>query len=141
MKRSVAAVALIAASIPAAAHEIHHGVERGEATVLTFTCADGSAFSYESFEVFRPGETTPFQIGRSDALGRVSFLPDRAGEWRVRVFSEDGHGADLRVSASPAGDRAADRSPPPANRASRIVLGLGVILGVFGTWSLIRSRR
>ncbi|MFH1279040.1 MAG: hypothetical protein ABIK65_11770 [Candidatus Eisenbacteria bacterium] len=162
MKRLVSAWvagALLAAG-PAAAHEIHHVVERGEATVVTFTSSRGSAFSSESFEVFRPGETTSFQTGRTDALGRISFLPDREGDWRVRVFSEDGHGADIRFSAGPSGGGDGDgrgdggRIPaepsgggadggatPPADRTARIVLGLGVILGLFGIFSLIRARR
>ncbi len=130
---------LIAAG-PAAAHELHGAVGRGEATVVTFTYADGTAFSHESFEIYRPGSKTPFQIGRTDVLGRVFLVTEEEGDWRVRVFSEDGHGADISIPASAAGSPAAS-APPAAGRSSRVVLGLGIILGLFGALSLLRRNR
>ena len=131
---------LIAAG-PAAAHELHGDVRRGnDATIVTFTFADGTAYSHESFEIFRPGSKTPFQVGRTDALGRVILVTDGEGDWRVRVFSQDGHGADISIPAGAAPSPTAS-APPADGRSSRAVLGLGIILGLFGILSLMRRNR
>jgi len=124
----------------AAAHDLDHTLGHGEAVVVRFHYADGPVFSYETYEVYRPGETTPFQVGRTDALGRVAFVPDAGGEWRVRAFSEDGHGADIRVDAE--ASLASAAVPRAASeRGVRVLLGIAIILGIFGAWSLHRSRR
>jgi nickel transport protein len=144
----LAAVAVLAAAGGAGAHELDHAVTRGSAVVVEFRFPDGTPFSYESFEVTPPAEETPFAVGRTDALGRVVFLPDREGDWRVRVFSEDGHGADIVVPASPAemGEGGAPAGAAAAgavagtSRASRIALGIGIILGAFGIIGMTRGR-
>lgn len=140
MRRAAAALLLLAAALPASAHELQHEAEHGDAVSVRFHYADGAPFSYETCEVYRPGEETPFQVGRTDALGRIAFVPDREGEWRVRVFSEDGHGADLRVPAGPLREPSAP-SPARASRSSRLLFGLGLILGVYGTIALIQTRK
>jgi nickel transport protein len=139
--RALFALALFALVFScAAAHDLDHTIGHGEAIVVRFHYADGPAFSYESYEVYRPGETTPFQVGRTDALGRVAFVPDAGGEWRVRAFSEDGHGADLRVDAE--ASLASAAVPRAASeRGVRVLLGVAIILGLFGAWGLYRSRR
>ena len=134
MKRALLLTALwvIAAGGAALAHEIIQSVTRGSAVVVELKTADGSPFSYEQFEVYRKGEDTPFQAGRTDALGRIVFVPDRAATWRVRAFSEDGHGTDFTIDAGPA-DTVDDRasSSDSYSRSMKVVFGITVILLVF----------
>lgn len=137
---AAAIAALLSASPPIGAHEVDHAVEAGEALVVRLEYASGGPFAYESYEVYRPGESTPFQVGRTDALGRISFLPDADGDWRVRAFSEDGHGTDFKIPATAASPSAAQQ-PGSSARASRVTLGIGIILGSFGALALLRARR
>jgi nickel transport protein len=137
MKHALLLTALfcLATASAASAHELIQTVTRGNAVVIELKYADNSAFSYEQFEVYRKGEETPFQKGRTDALGRIVFLPDRAATWRVRAFSEDGHGTDFTIDAGPA-DAAESQagSPGPsqaADRSMKVVFGVIVILLVF----------
>jgi nickel transport protein len=126
------------------AHEIIQNVTRGNAVVITLSEPDGSPFSYESFEVYREGEETPYQTGRTDALGRIVFLPDRQGAWRVRAFSEDGHGIDTRLQAGPAdGPDGASKSPEAwgPDRYPGVTLGIFVILVAFAVALAILRRR
>ena len=136
----LAGCALLAASVPAAAHGLDHRVTGDRAVVVTLTYDDGAPFSFESCEVTPPAQDTPSQVGRTDRRGRVVFLPDRAGDWRVRVMAEDGHGADLTVPVGddllPAGDRTAAPS-----RFSKIVTGVSVLFGIFGVAALSITRR
>jgi nickel transport protein len=68
------------------------------------------------------------------------FRPDRAGTWRVKAFSEDGHGADLSLTTGAQGGiESADRSL--FERHSRLVVGVSIIFGIFGLVSLYARRK
>jgi len=136
-----ALLALPAALLASAlhAHALNHSAQPGSAVIVELRYGDGSPFSYESAEVYRPGETVPFLAGRTDANGRLAFVPDRAGDWRVRAFSEDGHGGDFTVAAAPESGAAAPSAGLGA--VGGLAIGLSVIFGVFGIWSLFVRRR
>lgn len=136
---AAALVALLVAA-PAGAHEVTHEVSRGEAVVVALAYADGSPFAYEQYELTPPGEGVPFQTGRTDAAGRVVFVPDRPGDWRLRASSEDGHGADLTVSVDAVGAAAA-KPRSLWERGSKLVTGVALLLGVFGLLTLFARRR
>lgn len=126
-------------ALPAGAHNLEHEVTADEAVSVAFFFGDGSPFSYEQFEVYREGETIPFQTGRTDALGRMALLPDRAGKWRIKVHSEDGHGAELALSLDE--QLRLDSVPQPFfDRYAALLTGLGIIFGTFGLISLLRRR-
>lgn len=142
----LATVIVIAASTGLRAHEVDHAITR-EGAVVVHLDEEGVPFARESYQVFRPGEDTPFQTGRTDAQGRLAFLPDRTGAWRVRAFSEDGHGVDLavpvdRLDAAPATGVAGGGIFSGAGaRAWGITAGVAAILVIFGgLWMLLRSR-
>ena len=122
------------------AHEVDHQVTRADAVVVALQYADGSPFAYEQYEVLPPGETVPFQTGRCDAQGRVVFLPDRPGDWRVKASSEDGHGAELTVAVDAVGSAAA-RPRSLWERSSRLVTGIALLFGIFGLFTLFARRR
>jgi nickel transport protein len=124
----------------AQAHELHHSISQGEAVVVTVEHDEGDPFSNETYELYRPGEDTPFQTGRTDALGRIIFVPNVDGEWRVRAFSEDGHGLDIKVGTTGRG-LAGDEHGSSYGGNTRIVLGAAIIIAAFGIISLFYSRR
>jgi len=133
----VLAIALAAGNAPA--HDLQHQIDEGAAVSVRLFSTDGSAFAFESYEVYRAGDEVPFQVGRTDLQGRVVFLPDRVGTWRIKAFSEDGHGADFSFSTDlKSGVRDANRSF--LERHLRIVVGVSVIFGVFGLASLLTRR-
>jgi len=100
-------VVLLMVSLPAEAHHVSHEVTRGEAVVVSLAYGNGSPLALDRYDIFADGEEAPYQSGNTDAGGRIVFLPDRACVWRVKVFSEDGHGADFTFEAGPAGAAAA----------------------------------
>jgi nickel transport protein len=64
-------------------------------------------------------------------------VADRAGQWRIRAFSEDGHGVDVVTTAQ-------SDSPPPRKDAGqwlRIVDGVSILFGIFGILALLVTRR
>ncbi len=126
-------------SYPAAAHDLQHTAVPAQALLIQLHYADGSPFAFESYEVYRDGDKVPQQVGRTDKAGRIAFLPDGPATWRVKAFSEDGHGLDMRVESGAGGTvEAADR--PLFERFTRIVVGVAVILGLFGILALFYRR-
>ena len=121
----------------ALAHDLQHRIEEGAAVSVELFFADGNEFDFESYEVYRAGEEIPYQVGRTDAHGRVVFLPDRAGTWRIKAFSEDGHGADFSFSTGLEG-AVRDANEPLFERHLRIIVGVAVIFGLFGLLTLFR---
>ncbi len=113
-------------------HELLHRVENvHRAVVVEFFFADGSKFSYESYRVYKPGEDKiPFAVGRTDALGRVVFLPDTDGVWRVEVISNTGHGANLKVDVRGGGVKGESKNVMLFN-ILRFITGIVIIVGVF----------
>jgi nickel transport protein len=136
----LACLVVLAAPATAPAHGLNHTFAGDRAIVVTLTTDDGAPFSFESCEVTPPGEHTPSQVGRTDRRGRVAFLPDRAGDWRVRVMAEDGHGADLTVPVGADLLPLGGRTDGPS-RFARIVTGVSVLFGIFGVTALFFTRR
>ncbi len=125
---------------PIMAHDLHHATGQANATVVSLTYPDGSPFAYEEFEIFPTNGEIPFQVGRTDAQGRLSFLPPSPGRYEVRALSQDGHGALISVEIGPgAALIAAER--PLFERYQRLFVGLGILLGLFGLLKLFYRNR
>ncbi len=118
------------------AHSVEHEVTRGPATVVRLTYADGTPFAFESYEVHCGDEPLPAQVGRTDHDGRIVFLADRPATWRIRAFSEDGHGVDLTIEAGGAPAVDSPARPTGFPRATAVITGVGIILGIFGLLSM-----
>jgi len=137
---AAAITALCSPLIAAQAHEIAHTVTGGEATIVRLSYADGTPFAFEGYEIYRAEEDIPVQVGRTDREGRILFAADAPGIWRIRAFSEDGHGADLRLDLTGPGP-SRESANSGAGRGGRILGGVGIILGVFGALALLRRKR
>lgn len=130
---------LFGASI-AAAHDLRHEISTAAATIVTVRYADGTPFSFEAYEIYGANPDVPFQVGRTDARGQVSFVPDADREWRIRVTSEDGHGVSFTVRASP-GMSAVQTRSGPGNRLWPPLVGVAFLFGMFGLVTIFVRRR
>jgi len=131
---------LLLAARPVLAHDLQHTVTSGQAVVIKLFYVDNTPFAFEGYEIYHDGEKLPYQVGRTDSRGRIAFLPDKAATWRVKTISEDGHGLDLKLTTN--ADAALSGSEKPAfERYSRIVIGVALILGLFGVLNLYVKRK
>ena len=93
-----------------------------------------------------PEATAQVQDETADVVGvagRVVFIPGDARQWRLKAFSADGHGVDLRFASPAAQGNAAvaiDAGVGPS-RTALALLGLGLILALFGAYQLFGKRR
>jgi hypothetical protein len=129
--------------IPAvlAAHDLQVTWQRsGSAVIVENRYAGTEAAPYAAVEVFSPADSKQeFQNGRTDALGRFSFVPDCDGEWKYVVDDEIGHRVEAKI---PVGD-ASFQSSNVRSPWLTLLAGLGVITGLTGAlygWKARRSR-
>jgi nickel transport protein len=115
-------------------------VTRGDAVVVELFYPDNTKFGNQRCEIYRPGEETPYQTGTTDERGRIVFIPDQGGTWRIRTFSEDGHGANIAVDVDTDG-LTAETKGTLFERFSAIIVGLSLIVGIFGVMALLQTRR
>lgn len=124
----------------AGAHEVHHAIAAANAVSISLTYADGSPFAYEKYELYADGKNVPVQVGNTDAAGRAVFIPGETKQWRLKAYSADGHGVDLRFEP-PAVRQGAGVSDAGPGRATLALFGLGLILATFGIYQLFLNRR
>ncbi len=122
------------------AHDLQYSVGDGQAVVVRLHYIDDKPFNFESYEVYRAGDKLPYQVGRTDSQGRIAFLPDKPDKWRVKAISEDGHGLDFTLTTN-AGAHIEQHAQPVYERYGRIIVGVAVILGLFGLVNLYLKRR
>jgi nickel transport protein len=125
--------------IPALAHEVHHTIEVTGAVALRLTYADGKPFTFEAFEAYPEGKDIPAQVGRTDDQGRAVFVAGDIKRWRVKAYSADGHGIDLRFDAPVFANSpviAAGSSGDGPDRASLLLFGFSLLLSGFGVYQL-----
>lgn len=103
----------VACAAPAQAHGVRTEIAVGATTVVTVMHEDGSPLVDTPFTVLAPGRAEPYLAGATDRYGRVVFLPDAVGAWKVRVAAADGHGAVVTVEVDSAA--LAGASPAPAS--------------------------
>jgi nickel transport protein len=85
----------------------------------------------------------PHQTGRADKNGFITFLPDRQGTWKVKVLGESSHGFH-GVSIDMKTDKDFNLesfNKPLAATYSKLVTGISLIIGLFGIYALLRSRK
>lgn len=139
---------------PARAHAVHaQSPAQVHPQVVAFEYATGDIPAYVQVEVYGPGETeVEFQNGRTDALGRFAFTPDRPGVWTLVMG--DGMGHQLRhevtvpetlFAATPtetAGTAAdmTDAKPSAHSTAMKALVGVSVLCNIFLGLSLWRRR-
>jgi nickel transport protein len=132
---------LLAASI-LQAHTVNYEVQQKGIAVRIFYAPEDPA-SYSGFEVFGPGDTLPHQTGRTDRNGFVSFVPDRQGVWKVKVLGESSHGyhgvtTEIKINKNL--DLESFKKPLAATY-SKLIVGISLIIGIFGLYALMASRK
>ena len=126
------------------AHSVNYHVEQKGIAVRAFYSAKDPS-SYSQYEIYGPGdrEDLPHQTGRTDKNGFLSFVPDRAGTWKIKLWGESGHGyhgftAEVKVDKEL---NLESFSKPLVAAHTKLITGLSLIFGIFGVYALWRSRK
>lgn len=162
MIRLLAILAVLLAASPAYAHKLKLFVtqEGAEITGKAYFAGGGAAAELDGQVVDAQGRVVATL--RTDAEGRFRFAPTHGDGLRVRFESGDGHMAEAVLGPPPAAappvnaatpdvDAAIARQLTPLReqldrmesraRLSDIVGGVGLIVGAFGVYAWVASRR
>jgi len=120
-------------------HNLTHTISKEQSIVVSFSFTQEDDFSFQSYEVYAPSSEMPFSVGRTDALSRVSFLPNKQGTWKVKAFSEDGHGkvVDIEVDENMLAKIDADTN----NTFVKALIGIMILFGIFGLIYIKKDRK
>ena len=122
------------------AHGVDHTVLEGGVGVEA-RYDSGQAMAYCEAKVFSPTNAeTEFQQGITDRNGRFMFYPDGTGVWHVSVDDGMGHMFEGGVPVSGVAT-AAEALHGRMSHCHAAVLGVSLIFGFFGLYSLFLSRR
>jgi nickel transport protein len=126
----------------AGAHSVEYQVENRGISARFFFLPNDPA-SYSGYEILGPGDEIPYQKGRTDKNGVVSFLPDRPGKWTIKLTAESehgGHAASVEIQVKE-GLLMESFSKPLVAAHAKFFVGAGLLMGVFGIWALWTARR
>lgn len=127
-------------SFPVFAHSLDYQVANQQAVVVSLSYEHGEPMREQAYQLFAPGDSEPYSIGRTDAWGRVLFLPEQAGEWRIKVADAEGHGIDAKIEIG--AEQVVTRYEKPLfERYAKLIAGLGLLMGLFGSWALFVQRK
>jgi nickel transport protein len=138
----VPGICISLAAAVAGAHTVNYEVQQKGIAIRIFYSAQDPA-SYAEYEILAPGEELPHQAGRTDRNGLVAFVPDRQGLWKVKVTGESAHGYHgVTVEVKVDGDLNLESFKKPlAATYTKLVTGISLIIGIFGLYALISSRK
>ena len=72
-----------------------------KAAALEFLYSDGELMSYCEAKIYSPlDDKIACQTMRTDELGRVAFVPNQQGQWRVVVSDNQGHRAEAKINVT-----------------------------------------
>ena len=133
---------LLGYQLPLHGHTVNYEVQQKGMAVRIFYTAQDPA-SYSEYEVYGPGDSLPHQTGRTDKNGFVAFVPERAGLWKLKVLGESAHGfhgvtIDISVDQNL---NLESFSRPLVATSTKLITGLSLIIGVFGIYAFMKSRK
>lgn len=137
--KALVLVAMLSGPATALAHGVHTHYKVEQSVTVDFSYEDHTPMAFDSYEIQPPDDSTPFQVGRTNRLGQCVFHPDRPGTWQVRLWTEDGHGATVKINV---GDDLMVEATEEnrSQRGSKFIVGVSVIFGIFGMLSMFNRR-
>jgi hypothetical protein len=128
-----------------------HGVDISDMTgrqdvhTIRFSYTDGTPMLFARVKVFPPSSPeAPAQESIADRNGYFSFVNDEPGEWRLTAEDGMGHRGEIIVTAGAETETAAGAQNPVTGGSLpepfAAVLGLSLILNVFGLWYLMKKK-
>ena len=84
---------------PCLAHGVGYRETSLKAVTLEFFYSTGEKMSYCEAKIFSPDDSKfAVQSLRTDEQGRLAFIPDKIGKWRVIVNDGQGHQCEAEIN-------------------------------------------
>jgi nickel transport protein len=101
---------------------------------------DGTVMSYAEVLIFSPDDKTiEYQNGRTDKNGIFAFVPDKPGNWRIKVNDGMGHGIVKEITVD---TRISINAVNAGNSVkNNYITAVAVIIGITGFLFYLKSRK
>ncbi len=97
----LAALALVMARAPAAAHSMAYELRGSGDARVVFRYGDGTPMVSAAFRVFAPGDDVdPVATGLTDSAGEAGFGATSDGQWRVEASDSTGQAIRARIDVT-----------------------------------------
>lgn len=100
---------------------------------------DSTPMSFADYKIYSP-DGKLFAEGETDKMGRILFMPDRVGKWRIEVDDGMGHGIIKEFEVK----NIKEVIPVSQDKISiyfKILVGLSIILGLTGIFFYISAKK
>lgn len=124
------------------AHIVQYNVGQ-KATYVSVFFDSTHAATWSSYEIFAPDASLAYQKGRTDASGVLSFLPNRAGKWKVSINAGSDHGEhfqEIYIDIDPS-LVVKEVNKPLYATSGALISGISIIFGIFGFWFGLTQRK
>ncbi len=122
-------------------HEVKWELSFQQATVIQLRYGNGQPFAFEAYELYPLGKELPEQVGRTNAQGQLIFIPGSQTDWRLKAYSEDGHGIDHLLTVANESSPIVLATISPLSRPLSLLVGLSILFGLFGLVQLLFARK
>jgi len=121
---------------------ISHGIEYEffeKAKGIRIYYTDGTPMSFANYKIYSPDEKI-FAEGLTDKKGRILFMPDEKGKWRIEVDDGMGHGFIESFNIEKPGESViTHKGSNPLYL--RFITGISLIVGFTGIFFYIIARK
>ena len=139
--KAIAGLMICLAAPGAMAHGVHaHAIEGGYGLRAVFSNGEPMAFAEVTVYAPETGDEI-WQRGTTDRQGNFLFMPDRPGTWRMIINDGLGHAVQSEITVDEDGVAHVEHVHGSHAGIWQALAGLGLLFGLFGIWSLARSRR
>lgn len=112
------------------------------AVVVRASYGASEPLAFAGVELQSPGSPASSATkARTDARGYFSFVPDRAGEWKVTVDDDMGHRTERAIQVPADFESSTPAPATEVHRTERAITGVAILLGLTGVLYGWRARR
>lgn len=124
------------------AHELEIEIQLAPPAVVAKASYGGTeAVPFAAVQVTPPEGKDPWPASKTDRRGYFSFVPDRAGTWKIAVDDEMGHRAESAFVIPERFSESRTVQSAGASRGERALTGIALMLGLTGILYGWRARK
>lgn len=125
------------------AHGIFYDLKEGKALIFHINFSQTTPASFAKITIYEGESAIPLLESSCDERGVFAFVPPREGSYRAFVSGTSDHGEHTQEFSFNVGKdfSLSEYKQPLYERYSGVLSAVGLLLGLFGILSLIKSRK
>lgn len=124
------------------AHGISYSLKKDEAIIISAYFSQTIPVAYGEVEIYFEDSAIPMQKGQTDEFGKFAFLPSKSGKYHAQIIANSDHGEhkiefDFEINSD---FNISKYDELAFVKYQGILSVIGIIFGIFGVISLIKTR-